>query len=513
MVAMTDTAIGWTVVGLAAAGAAYYYSQSGRAKKGRGRIQAAAIEQSQRRESDIKTQPRDKRKKKATGKGKNSDQSDQPDQAITDVVESSSTSVQASPSERVKKRKAGKQQQPPSKLAQSLAAEGNKAREVESHKEKEEDEGMSNADFAKQLLEKKTGTSLKKPTTANETVRTRKQGKRNEELPSQATNGTITNGAVTRPNGVAGAQDMSTASSTTGADADDDLSLPMSPEFGATTESGAPSGADISDMLEAPKKGPSVLRLTEPSNPPAFRTPKPQKAAPAPETKKQRQNRQKNEMKKAAREEAEKARLAALEKQKRDVRIAEGRPMQNGVNTTKPQDDPWRAPRSLGILPPVPKIPEGTTLPPFPEDYQPADSPLLDTFDESATTVKHDPKTTEEKKTWERELPSEEEQIRRISELDSDNAWSTVTKGGKGKKKAAAAEQKIKNGEISRRSHSTSNQISSNAKPSADNKYVFDSNDADTSPDTNDTSLDADDDDIMDSAYATHPPTSNGNKY
>lgn len=490
MVSKTDTAIGWTVVGLAAAGAAYYYSQSGKGKKGRSRIHAAPTEQSQRRESDIKIDLKDKRKKIGVkGKGKASDQSDQ---ATTDVTEASEASVQTSPSDRAKKRKGGKQQQQPSKLAQSSTVKVDKTREVEPNEEKEEDEGMSNADFAKQLSGLKTGTSLKKPTTTNETVRTRKQGKRNEELPQAA-------------NGAVGAQDLSTASSTTGADADDDLSLPMSPEFGAT-ESTTPSGADVSDMLEAPKKSPSVLRLTEPSNPQPSRQSRPQEVAPMPETKKQRQNRQKNEKKKAMRDEEEILRRALLEKQKADVRVAEGRPPKNGQDSLKgpkpPVVSPWALAFGIKDFPPYP-----------PEiDTPPDSSQLLDTFDEAEAKTSPDQSginggannVSKGANSWQRDLPSEEEQMKRISELDSDNAWSTVGKGGKGKKKSAA-EPKNKKAEAS-----------GITSPGTKNifEYVMSSNDADLSSNTNDamssTFVDAQDNENSSKTTATKSRSGKG---
>ncbi len=457
MVNTADTAIGWTVVGLAAAGAAYYYSLSGKGKKGKGRIQAAALEQSQRRGSEAKTEPKDMRKKKGKAKGKASDQSDQ---ATTDVAEASSASMQTSPSERVKKCKEGKQQQQSSKLAQSSAVETDKNRDVGSNGEREEDEGMSNAEFAKQLSGLKTGTSLKKPTSTNETVRTRKQGKRNEELSPQATNGT-----ATKLSGAVGAQDLSTASSTTGADADDDLSLPVSPEFGAS-ETTAPSGADVSDMLEAPKRGPSVLRLTEPSNSQPSRQPKPQKVAAMPETKKQRQHRQKNEKKKALREEAEQERRAAFEKQKRVVREAEGRPAMNGVGSTKkPQSSkpsPWS--KSSAISPPEIRHFDAASL--------------LDTLEEARAEMSQDSKSVEGT-AWEREWPSEEEQMRRISELGSDNAWSTVTKGGKGKKISGAMELNNGDGKASGITRPTTSKPNSKTETAANNKYAMPFNEED----------------------------------
>ena len=407
----------WAVVGVVGVGAAYYYTQSGKSKRIRGRGAAITADKDQRRASESRNDSNDTRKKK--GKGKASDASDQ---AVSDAADASSASVQTSPSERAKKRKGGKQQ--PSKLAQSSAVEVSKEREAD---EEEENEEMSNVDFAKQLSQLKTGTSLKKPVTTNETKKTRKQGERNE-LPPE-----VPNGSAFKVNGIASAQDMSTASSTTGADADDDLSLPVSPKFGAT-QATTPSGLDVSDMLEPPAKGPSVLRLTEPVNPQPARKPKEKKAAPEPETKKQRQNRQKNEEKKAMREQAEKDRRVLLEKQLRNAREAEGRPAKNGMGASKPpSSSAWSS--SAGAA-------TEAKAPPPPSTNE----PLLDTFEEDTSnanssangvTSSGDGMSVDEK-AWNRDMPSEEEQLRLINEMDSDNAWSTVP-SGKSKKKSGTA--------------------------------------------------------------------------
>lgn len=410
----------WAVVGVVGVGAAYYYSQSGKSKRGRGRPAATLVDQNQQRASSSRNDSKDTGKKK--GKAKASDASDQ---AVSDAADVSSASPQTSPSERVKRRKGGKQQ--PSKLAQSSTSELSKERELDGDNAEEQHEGMSNAEFAKQLSQLKTGTSLKKPVATGETKKTRKQGRRNE-LPPEALNG-----APHRVNGIPRSHDMSTTSSTTGADADDDLSLPVSPEFGAT-ESTTPSGLDVSDMLEPPSKGPSVLRLTEPVNQPPARQPKPQKAAAEPETKKQRQNRKKNEEKKAMREQAEQERRVMLEKQLRTAREAEGRPAKNGMGTARPPStNAWSNPTSA----PTKSEVSPTTL---------EIVPLLDTLEDREPTTGSGTKhtngsgdnTVADGKTWNQGFPSEEEQIRLMNEMDSDNAWSTVP-SGKGKKKSAVA--------------------------------------------------------------------------
>ena len=410
----------WSIVGVFGLGAAYYYSQSGKSKRGRGRAPPlASTEQSQRRGSDQRNDSKDKRKKKSKF-------SDTSDHLGGDVTEVSSASAQNnSTSGAVKKRKGGKKQ--PSKLAQSSAVDVSPEQGVGTENDIAEDEGMDNEEFARHLSGLKTGTSLKKPVAQTENKKTRKQGKRNE-APPQAMNG-----SASKTNGVASSQDMSTASSTTGADADDDLSPAMSPDLRAT-QATAPSSTDVSDMLEPAPKGPSILRITEPVNSQPARQPKAQKAAPEPETKKQRQNRQKNEEKKAMREQAEKERRALLEKQLRTAREAEGRPAKNGLNPSQlPSTNAWNKPVSAVTDSTGPAIKQSSVS-------------LLDTFEDAPKSAATPPSTnggangmSVDEKVWNNDLPSEEEQIRMITEMDSDNAWSTVAKGGKSKKKSLAA--------------------------------------------------------------------------
>ena len=407
----------WAIVGIVGVGAAYYYSQSGKSKRGRGRaLPLVSPEQNQRRGSDHRNGSKDKRKKK-------SKVSDTSDQQGSDVADVSSASAQKSTNGTVKKRKGSKQQ--PSKLAQSSAVEVSTEKSVGTENDDVENEGMDNEEFARQLSGVKTGTSLKKVATQNETKKAKKQGKRNEAPQAM-------NGSTSKNNGITSSQDMSTASSTTGADADDDLSPAMSPDLRAT-QATTPSSNDVSDMLEPASKGPSILRITDPVNPQSVNQPKAQKATPEPETKKQRQNRRKNEEKKAAREQAEKERRALLEKQLRTAREAEGRPAKNGLGPAQlSSTDAWNKPANAATKSTGPATEQSSVS-------------LLDTFEDTPTISLNPPSTnggpnssSVDEKVWNNDLPSEEEQMRMITEMDSDNAWSTVAKGGKSKKKLSA---------------------------------------------------------------------------
>lgn len=411
----------WAIVGIVAAGAAYYYSQSGAKIRARGGRLPAQLDQ--RRNSTPINDGREKRKKDKD--------SGAPGQSNNNALDAATSSTQIDSKGNSRKRKAGGNQ--PSKLAQSSGIDAEIGRHDNADNPKEfddVDDGIDNLAFARQLSDKRTGTSLKKPATA-ENKKARKQNKRNQASQAAA------NGSVPEPNGSPQFHDPSTASSTTGADADDDLSSMNSPEFGATaaTSTTTPSATDVSDMLEPPTKGPSVLRLTEPVNGQPARPTKPQKPAQVPETKKQRQNRQKNEDKKVQREQAEQARRVLLENQRRTAREAEGRPAKNGLGSSQvpPKENAWSAVKSQN---------SAETSSNF---RSASNAPLLDTFDESTngdTTHHQIPKAnpvSEEQKSI-TDLPSEEEQMRILSEMDSDNSWNKVEKGGKSKKKAPATD-------------------------------------------------------------------------
>ncbi|KAJ6145715.1 hypothetical protein N7470_009610 [Penicillium chermesinum] len=179
------------------------------------------------------------------------------------------------------------------------------------------------------------------------------------------------------------------ASSTTGADADDDLSPANSPQVNATSSAGY-----VSDMLEAPAPPASVLRVT--GN--VETEPKKQKAQsfkPV-ETKKQRQNRLKNESRKQQVQEAEEQRRQLLEKQLHTARESERR---EAARSQPPATNAWQ-----------PK-----------EASKPA----------AAAPAP---------KKWDAGLPSEEEQIRILGAAEDE--WTTVSTK-KPKKKSGKADESV----------------------------------------------------------------------
>ena len=411
----------WTIFGLATAGAAYYYTTSGGQKKRGSGWKPFTPQQAQRRNSSrSRNESRDKRRKEQHASGS--------DQATDDTVEASTTPAQASDIGSVRQGKGRKQQ--PSKLAQSSTSDTrNEHNASRGGGDWEDDEGMDNLEFAKQLSDKMTGTSLKKPD-STQNKKSRRQAKRVEASMADR------NGSSSNANGMPPVQENSTASSTTGADADDDLSSTNSQEL-SVANAGSPSGADVSDMLEQPGRGPSVLRLTAPSNPQPQRQQKEKKPGQEPESKKQRQARRKKEEQKAIREETEKARRIALENQRRTAREAEGRPAKNGLGASQqPSNNAWASSTKVGG--------NSDTLSQVPVQNE----PLLDTFDDDSSIqgAGRTAKETPANGVGLNDLPSEEEQMKRLSEMESDNAWNTVSKGGKNKKKGTPAPSMVETG-------------------------------------------------------------------
>lgn len=402
----------WGIVCIAGAGAYLYYNRVGKSKRGRGRAPPIS-EQAPKRDTKLGDDNKGRRKR--------GDHLNVPDQVASDVSGVPVSSVVAT-EKGIKKRKGVKRQQSPT--AQSSAVDVNHLVDHGVDDGGVDDEDINNKEFAKHMFGLKVGTSLNKSSIATETKKSKKPGKRSEGLP------VIADDMVNNETGSRNLKGLSTASSTTGADADDDLSPAVSPEMGATR---APTRAgDVSDMLEVPKEGPSILRLTESSQPQTVRSSNPKKATQVQETKKQRQNKQKNEEKKMAREEAEKERRVLLEKQLRTAREAEGRPARNGLASAQPPvASVWHnsGDQTTSTL----SAAAGSM------------NSLLDTFDQPAKAVNSAPaheanRASIESGAWAHQLPSEEEQMRILGELEGNAGWNTVQKGGRAKKKVAVAD-------------------------------------------------------------------------
>jgi hypothetical protein len=180
----------------------------------------------------------------------------------------------------------------------------------------------NNADFAREMTVARTGTQF---AGAGKSGMSKKEQQTQKHESLRPTDGTDSPSLSTG------------ASSTTGADADDDLSPVASPGLAATSTAATSKSGDISDMLETAGTGPSILRLTDPTNPiPQARGKQPNKTFAPAETKKQRQQRVKREAHRAQVEEAEKERRRLLEKQIRGARMAEGSSAQTRTSAFKP---------------------------------------------------------------------------------------------------------------------------------------------------------------------------------
>lgn len=367
-------------------------------------------------------------RRRVDGKGKRKrDKDGQPisDQTASDAPEAAVASGLSSSNEKAKQKKGDKKKQgaKQAQVSKTSAVEA-KSQPSVANLEVDGDDEVDNKEFARQLSVLKTGTSLSAPgKTSQQQVKTRKLSK----IKGQPSNG---RGAST----VEG-KGMSTNSSTTGADGDDDFSSINSPEVKAVESSIEPSG--ISDMLEAPTPGPAVLRLVESQQPQRPKQPKQSKVAQEQESKKQRQNKAKTEARKAEREQMEKERRVLLEKQLRTAREAEGRPAKNGVPVAKPPPSIWTKPSNgEANVPPPSAATNGVTRNP---------AALLDTFDSKTAA----PATSSQGQkaangtaastmsAWENEQRSEEEQMRLLSQLEGDDSWETVNVKKREKKKAS----------------------------------------------------------------------------
>lgn len=294
-----------------------------------------------------------------------------------------------------------KQPQPKAQPKSYAAATQSKAKDYSS------DDGVDNREFAKQMAQNKQNKFA--PKVKNEqkqkSVKQSKAKDISHETPADT-------GKASAP---------SAPSSTAGIDADDDQSSAASPIVPASDPAG------VSDMIEQPGSGPSVLRLTDTAE--KQQKPKQVKSPQPTETKKQRQNRQKVERAKIQREEDEKARKALMEAQRRTAREAEGRAAKDGSTfTAAPQSSAWTGNKVNG------KSGEAAA----PASVQP-----LDTFDNTPKASAATPSAPAQKKenvkqnggktSW-ADIPySEEEQLEMLKKESEE--WVPVSKSRKKKAK------------------------------------------------------------------------------
>ena len=254
----------------------------------------------------------------------------------------------------------------------------------------EPENDVDNVQFAKEFSKVQTGSALAGP------------GKDSKKAQKKAKTQRIKQGDSK------GMAVSTSASSTAGAEADDDMSpvddAPVAPV----------TAGDVSDMLEEPAPAASVLRVTDTEQ--KQKQQKKEKKEPKPaETKKQRQARLKREKQRAMVQEAEKERRELQEKQLHTAREHERR---EAAKKSAPAPDAWN--KSLS---------ETTN------GVKPATSTLLDTFSET-------PSTQAKTENWAQDLPSEEEQMRMLNTINSESEWTTVPS-----KKEKKAKQANKSGD------------------------------------------------------------------
>jgi len=281
-----------------------------------------------------------------------------------------------------------------------------------------DEDDVDNREFARQLSNVKQGTKFTAKSTDETRQKSVKQSRAQEKEVEPA------NGAK-----------ASAPSSTAGIDGDDDQSSAASPSLGAVEAGG------VSDMLEKPAPGPSVLRLTDTEDKKP-RKEKKQKASEPAESKKQRQNRKKAEAAKAEREEAEKERQVKMEAQRRLARQSEGRAAKDGSAFVAAQakSSVWTGTANGANGTANGQSGTNGFLP-----VQPLDTGETNTVAASKPKAKSKPSAPFNKaEEWMTSLPSEEEQMELL--LKEEEEWNTVTaKPRKSKKKDNAAESHDEN--------------------------------------------------------------------
>ncbi|KAL2154211.1 hypothetical protein VTH82DRAFT_2887 [Thermothelomyces myriococcoides] len=337
-------------------------------------------------------------------------------------LEEKQSHARKEPKEKVKRQKGethSKDAEETSKTSQPLKTRTSKPSVASQAVNDSSDDGLDNREFARQLASVKQGTSLNAPKKSDEKRQKSVKQSRAQILDDKADQ--IKDSAP---------------SSTAGVDADDDESSTPSPEIKAVDASG------VGDMLEPKAAGPSVLRLTDTEN----TKPKKEKKAKEPqktETKKQRQNRKKAEAAKALREEAEKQRKADMEAQRRQARIAEGRPAKDGSTfTAQAQQSAWNNNNNGVNGSPSSNTTNGGFLPVQPLDTFETGSFTDVSVPKNEPSVKTEPAKSNPADSWISTLPSEEEQMEMLRD---EEAWNTVStkKTNKKKKEAAAAENPV----------------------------------------------------------------------
>ena len=300
------------------------------------------------------------------------------------------------------KKQKRKEKKPAPQAAPSAKAAEKPAPEIKTPQVNQPDEDIDSAEMAKRFTAVQNGASQQ--LSAGTGSKSQKNKKKKAAAAAQVE---------------AGSSDRSTHTpSTTGADADDDLSSAGSPVVNAS----APNAGYVSDMLETPAPGASVLRVTgSMESEPKKQKPQTFKQV---ETKKQRQQKAKNEARKAEVQEAENQRRKLLEQQLHSARESERREAAK-AKPAAPTTNAWQTkPAASNGVPKTAPAPK-------------ANVDLLDTFDGPKKS-----QSPSESKKWDQGLPTEDEQMRMLASNGQDE-WTTVPSKKGGKKKTGKADESV----------------------------------------------------------------------
>lgn len=267
-------------------------------------------------------------------------------------VANSGTSTPTSPSESKANKRRKLVSAPVEKAVVAVTADGQQA-----SLPRVDDDGMSNRDFAQQLAKAQAGTNL-------EASKAQSPSKKERRAAAKAT-------PQLKQNGLEASGISTETSSTTGRDADDDLSPVGSPASGAVSTAPTSRAGDVSDMLEAPGPKTTTLRLTDIKDTISKSVPKSAAKAFQPVlSKKQRQRQAKQAEQKAFREESDRLHEGKKQAQMRTARMAEGTSNQTKADSFAPKHNVWQAEK-----------PASAQLSPGSSHTEVA--PLLDTLEET----------------------------------------------------------------------------------------------------------------------------------
>lgn len=304
---------------------------------------------------------------------------------------------------------------------------------------RDKDDGMNNKEFAQELARAQAGTKL-------EAAKSQGPTKKERRAAAKATQ--------SKPNAVEASGQSTEASSTTGRDADDDLSPVGSPSSGPVSTAPTSRAGDVSDMLEAPTAKPGVLRLTDIKDTGSKPATKSSQAFQPALTKKQRQRQAKAAEQKALREESDRLHEQKKQTQLRTARTVEGTSNQTKANnfTFTTQQNAWQSSKPAseklaqnvstnGIVPLLDTFEREETTTPTINSIV-ATGNINELNEKASETKRVSRPSLDSKPSWADEV-NQEEQDKWANELAQEEKWEAVT-SKKGKKKG-----KRENGETS----------------------------------------------------------------